>query len=148
MNMDIKVTTRSPEETEREAQNLVKKLKRGDIICLFGDLGAGKTIFSKGIAKGMGIKERIISPTFSLIREHEIDGGSPIKKLYHLDLYRVENKAEIRSIGIDDIFSDPESISIIEWAERLGEKIPKKCIRVHIDHKENDVRTITIQRNT
>ena len=146
--MDTKVTTYSAEQTEEIAQNLVKKLNPGDSICLFGDLGAGKTIFSKGIAKGLGVKERIISPTFALVREHEIDGSSTIKKLYHLDLYRVETKEEVYSIGIDDILSDTQSIVIIEWAERLGDQIPKKCIRVHIDHKKDNTRTITIQRNT
>lgn len=113
-----------------DTMNLGKQLgslaKPGDIICLTGDLGTGKTHFSKGVAKGLGIDSPITSPTFTIVNEYE---GR--LKLYHFDVYRVNDPDEIEAIGFDEyIFSD--AVSIIEWANYINELIPEEHIWVEI----------------
>ena len=113
----------------------------GDIICLIGDLGTGKTHITKGIAKGLGIDEHITSPTFTIVNEY--DGRH---KLYHFDVYRVNDPDEIEAIGFDEyIFG--EGVSIIEWANYIEELIPKEHIRIHIEkipHLGENFRKIVI----
>lgn len=104
-----------------------KLANRGDIICLIGDLGTGKTHITKGIAKGLGIDEHITSPTFNIVNEYE---GN--LKLYHFDVYRVNDPDEIEAIGFDEyIFGD--GISIIEWANYIEELIPEEYLNITIE---------------
>ncbi len=125
------------EETIRFGARLAKLLKKGDIVCLFGDLGSGKTTFTKGIAKGLGIKEALVnSPTFVLMNEY--DGKIP---LFHFDLYRVDNTKEISAIGYEDFFYD-NGITVVEWADKLGELLPKDYIKVEFSHKNENKRGI------
>lgn len=116
------------EETTAIGFKLGTLLKRGDIICLTGDLGTGKTHITKGIAKGLNIDEHITSPTFTIVNEYE----SGRLKLYHFDVYRVSDPDEIYAIGFDDyIFSD--AVSIIEWANYIEEILPKEYIHISIE---------------
>jgi len=127
--------SKSPEETKKIAGKIVSNLKAGGVIALFGELGSGKTTFAQGLAEGLGIKERIISPTFVLVREHRIKNyESRIRKLYHIDLYRVESESELGSIGFREILSNPENIVLIEWAEKAQHVLPEKRIEVHMEH--------------
>ncbi|MCY6485658.1 tRNA (adenosine(37)-N6)-threonylcarbamoyltransferase complex ATPase subunit type 1 TsaE [Clostridium aestuarii] len=104
-----------------------KKANKGDIICLIGDLGTGKTHITKGIAKGLNITDYITSPTFNIVNEY--DGKH---KLYHFDVYRVNDPDEIEAIGFDEyIFGD--GISIIEWANYIEELIPPEHLRITIE---------------
>lgn len=104
----------------------------GDIICLIGDLGTGKTHITKGIAKGLGVDDHITSPTFGIVNEY--DSGR--LKLYHFDVYRVNDPDEIEAIGFDEyIFSD--AISIIEWANYIEDLIPKEHLRITIEKLPN-----------
>ncbi len=132
----------SVEDTISLGKKLGSLLNAGDIICLEGDLGTGKTYFTKGIAKGLGIDEPITSPTFTIVNEYY---GR--LKLYHFDVYRVNDIDEIAEIGFDEyIFSD--AVSIIEWANYIEELIPKKCIWVSIykqPEKGPNYRKITIK---
>ena len=109
------LTTKSPEETLIFGENLGKCLEPGDIVLLFGDLGAGKTTLTQGICKGLGLPsgEYIRSPTFTLINEYL--GKIPI---YHIDLYRMENLEEIESLGLEEVFFGA-GVSIVEWSEKL-----------------------------
>lgn len=101
--------------------------KSGDIICLIGDLGTGKTHITKGIAKGLGIEDHITSPTFTIVNEY-----SGRHKLYHFDVYRVNDPDEIEAIGFDEyIFG--EGVSIIEWANYIRELIPKEHMEISIE---------------
>ena len=130
------------EETTSIGYELEKLLNAGDIICLTGDLGTGKTHITKGIAKGLGIDEYITSPTFTIVNEY--DSGR--LKLNHFDVYRVSDPDEIYAIGFDDyIFSD--AVSIIEWANYIEDILPKEYLHIHIeknlDNGEN-FRTITL----
>lgn len=130
------------DDTAKLGINLGKSLNAGDIICLTGDLGVGKTHITKGIAKGLGINDNITSPTFTIVNEY--DSGR--LKLNHFDVYRVSDPDEIYAIGFDDyIFSD--AVSIIEWANYIEEILPNDLL--HIDIKKDyskgeDYRKITL----
>ena len=117
----------SIEETTNIGFQLGKLLDSGDIICLTGDLGTGKTHITKGIATGLGVTDTITSPTFNIVNEYE----SGRFKLNHFDVYRVSDPDEIYAIGFDDyIFSD--AVSIIEWANYIEEILPKEYIHINI----------------
>ena len=104
----------SPAETEAFGERLGRAAERGLVVALSGELGAGKTQLVKGLARGLGIAARVHSPTFTLVNEY----GSGRLRLFHLDLYRLETPAHIRSAGLED-FLQPEGVTVIEWAERL-----------------------------
>ncbi len=138
--MAIKFLSKSEKETLSFGISLGKKLKPGDIICLFGQLGSGKTVLTKGIARGLQTEDKNIqSPTFTLMNVH------PAKKipLYHFDLYRIEKTKEIESIGYEDFFYG-QGISVVEWADKLGNLLPKKYLSIKIQHKSEDERLFTI----
>ena len=139
--------TRRAEETMALAQQLAPRLKPGSVILLYGDLGSGKTHFSKGLAQGLGIEAVIKSPTFTYVNSYKIPseerGAKSVeqKKLtahrspltanfYHYDLYRLQPGDSFHSIGLEDTLNDPHGINLIEWADRLGENLPKNYIRI------------------
>ena len=132
----------SVEDTTKLGINLGKLLKSGNIVCLTGDLGTGKTHITKGIAKGLGIKDNITSPTFTIVNEYE----NGRLKLNHFDVYRVSDPDEIYAIGFDDyIFSD--AVSIIEWANYIEEILPQDFLHILIEKdlsQGEDYRKITI----
>src|SRR5882757_8283556 len=105
----------SPAETESLGERWGRAAQRGLVLALSGDLGAGKTQFVKGLARGLGVTARVHSPTFTLVNEY---GGGRLK-LFHLDLYRLETQEQILSAGIEE-FLQPDGVSVIEWAERMG----------------------------
>ena len=108
------VTSHSPSDTEALGENFGRTAKHGWVIALSGDLGAGKTQFVKGLARGLGISARVHSPTFTLVAEYT--GGR--LKLFHLDLYRLETPEEIQGAGVEE-FLEPDGVAVIEWAEKL-----------------------------
>ncbi len=134
-------TSHSAEETKKIAANLAKKIPQG-VIALNGNLGAGKTTFVQGFAKGLGIKEKIISPTFVLIRQHKIPNFK--KTLYHIDLYRIEDTEKFKQIGLEEILSNQNNIVLIEWAEKIKKFLPKSTIRINLENIDHDKRLITI----
>lgn len=112
------IRTTSAEETMTFGERLGSRLQPGDVLALFGDLGAGKTTFTKGLAVGLGLEADVHSPTFTLIHEHL--GQIP---LYHIDLYRLESELEVENIGIDEyIYGD--GVTVIEWADRMKSLLP------------------------
>lgn len=117
------------------------------LIALYGDLGSGKTTFVQGLAKGLEIKRRIISPTFIIVRNYEL--GIRNQELgrnnfYHIDLYRMETEKDIESLGIDEIMEDPQNIVAIEWAEKMGNLLPKERIDIRFASISENERRITI----
>jgi len=135
----------SPEDTENMAHMLAQEARKGDIICLCGDLGAGKTTFAQGFAKGLGCEDNITSPTFTLMNVYE-DGRLP---LYHFDLYRLETLEDLESIGYEDYFY-ASGVCLVEWPERAGELIPQKAIWIELrpnKEKDDDYREIHINEN-
>lgn len=133
--------TRTPQETMSLGQQLGRQLVPGVAVLLFGDLGSGKTHFTKGLAKGLGIEEVIKSPTFMYVNSYKIQIpstkfqtnlqiNSKFQTLYHYDLYRLNPDDNFHSIGLEDTLNDPEAINIIEWADRMGEALPANYVRV------------------
>lgn len=129
----------------RNKQSLLLR-NRSSIIALTGELGSGKTVFVQGLAKGLGIKERILSPTFIMIRQYPlaISHQSSIISFYHIDLYRIESEKDIEGLSLEEIWSDPKNIVAIEWAEKIKKILPKKRIEIHFEYINEGERRITI----
>lgn len=130
------------QETFDIAYKIASQAKSGDIYCLIGDLGVGKTIFSKGFAKGLEIEEHITSPTFTIVQEYE--GNMP---LYHFDIYRIEDIEELELIGYEDYFFG-NGVCLVEWANNVPEAIPDEAKWIYIEkdlEKGFDYRKITIK---
>ena len=135
----VSILSKGENETLQLGEKLAKRLRKGDIVCLQGELGAGKTTFIKGVAKGLKIApEKVNSPTFVLMNAYH--GRLP---LYHFDLYRLETTGEIGAIGYEE-FLYGDGVSVIEWAERLGALTPKEYLRVELKHKGENERSIKI----
>ncbi len=132
-------TTHSEKETRDLARKLAKDFR--GIIALSGELGSGKTTFVQGLAKGLGIKEKIISPTFVLIRQHKIPKTKKI--LYHIDLYRLDNPNQFESLGLEELLQNPNAIVLIEWAEKIKEILPKNTLRIKLEITNNTERKLT-----
>lgn len=133
-------TTTSEKETKDLAKKLAKQLH--GVIALSGELGAGKTTFVQGFAKGLGIKEKILSPTFVLIRQHYIPNSKQI--LYHLDLYRIDDPDQIESVGIKELLQNPKNMILIEWAEKIKKYLPKETTWIYFETLGNSKRKITV----
>ncbi len=131
--------TKSENETKNVGVVLGKKLRGGEIIVFFGDLGAGKTAFTKGLCEGLGIDAEVTSPTFSLVNEYKGE-----KNLCHFDMYRIETEEELESIGFYD-YLQAENIIAIEWAENILDFLPEWDYEVHIEKNSINERTVTIK---
>ena len=132
--------TKSEAETFALAESFAKQLTCGSVICLSGDLGAGKTIFAKGLCKGLGVQEHVNSPTFTIVNEYE---GSMFN-VYHFDMYRIEDESELIEIGYDEYLS-ADGICIIDWPSNISGALPGKRIYVEIRRElseGDDVRTV------
>lgn len=136
--MNYKYISRSDSETQSIGSELAKYLKKGDTVLLFGDLGYGKTTFTKGVAHGLGIKARVTSPTFTIIKNY--DG------LTHIDLYRVENKKQLDEIGLSDVLLNSNVIKILEWPENLYGSLPGKRWEVTIRLDTDNTRVFNINK--
>ncbi len=134
--MDYKITTRDERETIQVAQNLESEKFENMIICLQGDLGSGKTIFTKGFAQALGIEENITSPTFNIIKEY-LNGEMP---LYHMDVYRLDGK--IDGTGIEDYFTKG-GIVIIEWADMISNYLPEERLDIKFKIVDEETRILT-----
>lgn len=117
----------SAEETFEAGRKMGLDAKPGTVICLSGDLGTGKTVFTKGVAAGLGITEPVVSPTFTVVQIYE-EGRLP---LYHFDVYRIDDPGEMEEIGYRDYFYG-DGVTIIEWPELIEELIPRDAVRVTI----------------
>lgn len=136
------IETYDREETFHLGRRLGELAQKGEIYCLSGNLGTGKTVFTQGFAKGLGIDEPVSSPTFTIIQEYE-EGRIP---LYHFDVYRIEEIEEMEQIGYEDYFFG-EGVCLIEWAELIRELLPSEpiCITIEKDmDKGFDYRRITV----
>ena len=137
------IETNSPQETKELGKKMAERAKPGDVFTLVGDLGVGKTVFTQGIAEGLGIDEPDNSPTFTIVQEYE-SGRMPF---YHFDVYRIGDPEEMDEIGFDDyIYGD--GLCLIEWADLIEEILPEKRVAIRIEkdlEKGFDYRRITIQ---
>lgn len=133
--MEYKITTKSEEETMEIAENIESEKFPNMIICLMGDLGSGKTIFTKGFANSLGIEENITSPTFNIIKEYT--GGET--SLYHMDLYRLDG--DVRNLGLDEYFSK-DGVVIIEWADMIEDYLPEERLDIKFKVLDEDTRIL------
>ena len=128
----------SIKQTQAIAKRLARKLRLGDVVALVGELGAGKTVFVKGLALGLGVrKEDVLSPTFVLLRQYH--GGRLI--LNHFDLYRLKNIRQLQEIGYEEYFYG-DGLTVIEWADRIAEALPKDHLRIEFKIKGENKRLI------
>jgi tRNA threonylcarbamoyladenosine biosynthesis protein TsaE len=133
--------SKSEKETEKIAGKLAKKLKGGEVIGLIGDLGTGKTVFVRGLAKAFGIKKPITSPTFVLMKVYKIENWPlGIENFLHVDAYRLKDEKDLIEIGILDWLNKKESIIIIEWADKVKKILPKNSIiiKMKFGKKKNE----------
>jgi tRNA threonylcarbamoyladenosine biosynthesis protein TsaE len=136
------IETNTEEETLALGKKIAQSAKNGDIFCLDGDLGVGKTVFTKGFALGLGIDEHITSPTFTIVNEYK--GKFPF---YHFDVYRIGDPDEMYDIGYEEYFFG-DGVCLVEWAELIEELIPETAIHITIEknlEKGIDYRKITVE---
>jgi tRNA threonylcarbamoyladenosine biosynthesis protein TsaE len=136
----MRVITKSVYQTQHLGTLLSRYLVPGDIICLFGNLGSGKTVFTKGIASGLGLAaDTIISPTFVLMRQY----AAKKFPLYHFDFYRLSSAGDIAGLGFEEYFYG-DGVSVVEWPERLEFLLPLEYLRVQLSIRSPRVRSVTI----
>ena len=129
----IEVMSTSAESTRRVGEGIGRLLRSGDVVLLNGDLGAGKTTLTQGIAEGLGVVEPVQSPTFTLVAEHEgRDANGNALTLCHLDLYRLRDEADLESIGFDQYLEPVDGVSVIEWPERAGTWLPDRYLLIDV----------------
>lgn len=139
----MKLESNSAEETFEIGRKLGEKAEAGGVFCLFGDLGVGKTVFTKGFAAGLGVTDTVNSPTFTIVQEYE--GRLPF---YHFDVYRIEEPEEMEEIGYEDYFYG-DGVCMIEWAGQIEELLPKEAVKIRIGkelRKGTEYRLITIEK--
>src|SRR5690606_35740407 len=134
---EYELITNTPEDTGDFSGRLATYLKPGDVLTLEGDLGAGKTTFTKGLAKGLGITRNVNSPTFTIIKEYH--GRMP---LYHMDVYRLENSSE--DLGFDEYF-EGEGVTVVEWAHLIDDQLPESRLEIVIKHQGENNRKMIIK---
>jgi tRNA threonylcarbamoyladenosine biosynthesis protein TsaE len=137
--MKKKYISRSEKDTLSIGQGLGHKAGPGAVFALFGELGSGKTVIAKGIARGLGVKDEVTSASFTLLEIYS--GRMP---LYHFDLYRIESTAELDRLFFEEYW-DGEGVSVIEWADRAGERLPEGSVTIRIENLNKTERKITIE---
>lgn len=136
-----------PEAMQALGAELAARLAVGDVLLLHGDLGAGKTTLTQGIARALGVRGPVTSPTFTLVSEHRLP--TPVRgidRLYHLDLYRLNDPDELESIGYEDYLAPDDGVSIIEWPERAGGWLPDRALIIEILPAGEDRRLVRLRR--
>ncbi len=142
----IERQTKSEAETFLFAYEFAKQLAPGDVVCLSGDLGVGKTIFTKGICEYFGVQDVVNSPTFTLVNEYQGEAGMLI---YHFDMYRIEDEDELAEVGFDEYLAK-DAICLIEWPEQIAGSLPKKRLTITITRDfdaGDDGRRITVEES-
>jgi tRNA threonylcarbamoyladenosine biosynthesis protein TsaE len=145
--MDTEVySSSSEEETNRLGSEFSLRLAPGDIVAFFGELGAGKTEFIKGLCEGFEVSEIVASPTYTIINQYTgtARNGAELE-IYHIDLYRIESIAELAEIGLNDILADPRAIKLIEWAQNAGVLLPASRYDIHFETIDDSTRRIEIE---
>ena len=152
-----KITTKSAEETQKFARRLAKKIVQESdsqtaiVIGLFGDLGAGKTVFCQGFAKGIGISKNVHSPTFVIMKTYKLGGATSklsrrrktqSRQLIHIDAYRLQNPKELLELGWNELVQNPQNIILVEWADKIKKILPKDYIQIKLKLIDKEKRKI------
>lgn len=139
--MKIELVTNSANDTIEFGKSVARAVEKGAVISLVGDLGAGKTTFAKGVARGLGIMGNVTSPTFTILNEYVGEE----KKLYHFDFYRIEDPDELVELGFEDYFPSADGLTIVEWAEKAPSVLPKKFYQISFEKIDDDKRKIVFE---
>ena len=148
--MKITKITNNSLETSLLGEEIAKKIlkdrqnKKAQVLALYGDLGTGKTTFLQGFAKGLGIKERVLSPTFVIFKKFKIQ-DSFFNLFYHIDCYRLKDSKDLLSLGFEEFSSNSKNIIAIEWSEIVEDILPENKISIHFEFKDEKRRIITIK---
>jgi tRNA threonylcarbamoyladenosine biosynthesis protein TsaE len=140
MSLSATCITHTVDATEQLGRQLGAGLRGGEVLCLSGDLGAGKTALARGIGVGWGAREAVSSPTFVFIHEHR--RHTDLQRLYHVDCYRLEQDAEAASLGLEDLF-DGDDVVLLEWPERVMAVLPPRRVWIEIDVLDENSRRYT-----
>ena len=135
--MNFTISTKNPEETKKLGKEVGKLARPGDLLAFYGELGAGKTCFIQGISRELEVQDYVTSPSFTIINEYH--GKIPI---YHFDLFRLNNAEEILELGYEEYFYG-EGLTVIEWAEKIEQLLPKEYLKIDIKFKDRYERTIS-----
>lgn len=139
----MRTITQNEKETLDLGRNFAQKLKGGEVLALFGDLGAGKTTFAKGIATGLGISKTITSPTFNIMKVYPINNKA-IKQLVHIDAYRLASSLDAEEIGLVELMADPSNIFIVEWPENIWDLLKERASIINFKFMDDSKREIRI----
>ena len=132
----------SESETEAIGAEIARMCPRGSVILLDGDLGAGKTVVTRGFARALGIDEPVSSPTYTIVQEYDLPERG---RLYHLDLYRISGVQAALAFGVDEFLNDPSSYALVEWPERISGIIPGNAIKIRLKHTGESQREISVE---
>lgn len=137
--MDIEVySSTSEEETFRIGVELSKRIAPGDVLAFYGELGAGKTELIKGICEGLSVSEIVSSPTFNIVNEYAGERAGHPLRIFHIDLYRIENISELVEIGMEETLGDVEAVKLVEWAELADRILPSERYDIRLTALEDD----------
>jgi len=136
----MEILCKSTQETKDLAGRVAEKSRPGDVIALYGDLGSGKTTFVRFFVEALGLHARVQSPTFIISRKYSGDIN-----INHIDLYRIQDSMEVRDLGIDEMFTEKKSITLIEWPELLEDILPENCVKIRFEYVDENTRRINVQ---
>ena len=144
----MKHSSKSLKDTEKIAENFLQDLckhsgNKACVVALSGDLGAGKTAFTQALSKHLGVKDKVVSPTFVIMKKYPV-AKHPFEKLIHIDAYRLEKGEELKKLGWADVISDPKNLILIEWPEKVGEVMPENHLKIKIKHLDENGREFEI----
>lgn len=139
--MKIELITNSANDTIEFGKSVARAVEKGAVISLVGDLGAGKTTFTKGVARGLGIMDNVTSPTFTILNEYVGEE----KRLYHFDFYRIEDESELVELGFEDYFPSADGLTIVEWVEKAPSVLPKQYYQITFEKIDDDKRRIVFE---
>jgi tRNA threonylcarbamoyladenosine biosynthesis protein TsaE len=141
----FEIISHGPEQTRAIGALVGRLLARGSVVLLHGELGSGKTTFVQGLARPLRIDDRVQSPTFTIVAEHQGAGADgTLLRLYHIDLFRLETAAAVESFGLEEYLSDPDAIAVIEWPERARWAMPEEYLLVELTHMADEKRNLRL----
>ena len=141
-----KVITKNENETFEYGLKLGQTLKGGEVLALYGNLGAGKTKLLQGLAQGLGVKGPVNSPTFNILKLYKIPGNKKIKFFCHIDAYRLSSENDLITLGVEEYFQNKETVTAIEWAEKINNIWPKNTIIIKIKSLSEEKRELTVKK--
>ena len=140
----MEIISKTTQDTKNLAGSVAKRIKPGDVIALYGDLGTGKTTFTRHLVEQLGFGSRVQSPTFVIARKYSTE-NQPIHTIHHIDLYRTQSEEEINDLGLEEMLGEPGSVTVIEWPEMVEKLLPEKTVKILFEHQEDDTRKIYVQ---